>query len=876
MNNKTINAEVDQLRFEIGHQSFEGLSNPMLSQAQFWSLNHDGGGSANFEAAWSYATGSGIRVGIIDEGVNFTHLDLAPSYLSTLQYDPRDPVGKWDARPDDADQTHGTEVAGVIGGSIDNEIGTIGAAPDAAISASYLRFGSNVAMSELVGVLSSQQRFHVANNSWGFTAAFADNFSTGQFDAFAAAIDGTVAQGRGGLGTVMVVAAGNGKMMIGGENFGDDSNFHNFSNSRKVISVGAHDIDGQSAFFSSPGTNVLISAPGVGLVTTTGNDQGSDASSYVSGTSFAAPLVSSAVALMLEANPELGYRDVQEILAITANPTVAGSVVNGAGNINGGGMLFSREMGFGALDAEAAVKLARFWDKRSTAANEDHLSGEFTLPSGFDTRSQTLQVTIAPGAADFSVDFVELSLEISDLDLKKLSIELISPDGTSALIAPNLNAAGASTYLDFTFSSVASWGENPYGTWTLKLTHSDPSRGFAVLDAGLDIYGDVTGGDDTHYFTNAFGRLAAHDAARAIVSDNGGTIDTLNFAAASQALTLDLGGRTASKLGDAAIKLAGSFTDVIGTSADDIISGNARDNRLVGDRGDDRLAGGGGADVLDGGSGIDTADYSAAPSAVGIDLARGVHSGEARGDTFISIERFVLSEHGDVFTAAANVAADVSAGRGADRLTGSSRADHLDGGSGRDVIKGKAGADTIFGGGGRDKLVGNSGKDKLYGGAGSDVLKGGAGKDKLDGGAGRDKLKGGAGADVLKGGAGRDVLEGGAGKDKLTGQKGADQFVFKSLKDSPAGGGHDTITDFSRKQGDKIVLKKIDAKKGPGNQAFDFIGDDAFSNTRGELRFEQKGKHKTFVYGDVDGDGKADFAILFKDKIDFVKHDFVL
>ena len=57
---------------------------------------------------------------------------------------------------------------------------------------------------------------------------------------------------------------------------------------------------GKAAFFSSPGTNLLISAPGVGLVTTAGNEVGSQNSTYVSGTSFAAPMVSSAIALMLE------------------------------------------------------------------------------------------------------------------------------------------------------------------------------------------------------------------------------------------------------------------------------------------------------------------------------------------------------------------------------------------------------------------------------------------------------------------------------------------------------------------------------------------------------------------------------------------------
>ena len=83
--------------------------------------------------------------------------------------------------PDDLAKQHGTEVAGIIAGSIENTIGTIGAAPDATITAAYLHFGSNVDMSELVNVLSQQSHFAVANNSWGFTSAFADNFQDGLF-----------------------------------------------------------------------------------------------------------------------------------------------------------------------------------------------------------------------------------------------------------------------------------------------------------------------------------------------------------------------------------------------------------------------------------------------------------------------------------------------------------------------------------------------------------------------------------------------------------------------------------------------------------------------------------------------------------------------
>ena len=350
-------------------------------------------------------------------------------------------------------------------------------------------------MTDLNAIMGEQAGYDVSNNSWGFTSAFADNFGNSYFDGLADGMQEAAETGRDGLGTVMVMAAGNSKFMVDGINLGDDSNFHNLSNSRYAIAVGAHDATGNSAFFSSPGSNILVSAPGVGLVTTNGNAVGSSSTTYVSGTSFAAPLVSSTVALMLQVNPELGYRDVQEILALSANPLSGGNgVANGAGNFNGGGMLFDREMGFGALDAAAAVAFARNWTAQSDASNEDHIGADFIVPANASPTEQILTLDIAnPSTGDFSLDFVELSIAVTDLDLRSLAIELISPDGTVTTIAPNLNAAGNRTNLDFTFSSVATWGESPYGTWQLKLSHPEASDGFDILAASLDLYGDTIG-----------------------------------------------------------------------------------------------------------------------------------------------------------------------------------------------------------------------------------------------------------------------------------------------------------------------------------------------------------------------------------------------
>ena len=143
-----------------------------------------------------------------------------------------------------------------------------------------------------------------------------------------------------------------------------------------------------------------------------------------------------------------------------------------------------------------------------------------------------------------------------------------------------------------------------------------------------------------------------------------------------------------------------------------------------------------------------------------------------------------------------------------------------------------------------------------------DVLNGSDEDDVLFAWAGNDTILGNKGNDELNGGDGDDDLTGGKGADEQTGGIGADTFFFLKAGDSsPKSAGRDTILDFSRAEGDTIDLSAIDAKKGKGNQDFDFIRKQGFSGDKGELRFKVK-NGDALLQGDTNGDGKADFEIL--------------
>lgn len=101
-----------------------------------------------------------------------------------------------------------------------------------------------------------------------------------------------------------------------------------------------------------------------------------------------------------------------------------------------------------------------------------------------------------------------------------------------------------------------------------------------------------------------------------------------------------------------------------------------------------------------------------------------------------------------------------------------------------------------------------------------------------------DYIDGKGGNDNIAAGAGNDTMIGGMGADKMLGGLGADVFVYNNISESGIGSGRDIIEDFNKAEGDKINLNAIDAYAGSiGNQDFTFIGSNAFSGLKGEVRF---------------------------------------
>ena len=142
----------------------------------------------------------------------------------------------------------------------------------------------------------------------------------------------------------------------------------------------------------------------------------------------------------------------------------------------------------------------------------------------------------------------------------------------------------------------------------------------------------------------------------------------------------------------------------------------------------------------------------------------------------------------------------IDGGAGTNYLRGDDGDDSINGGSGFSDINGNQGNDTISGGAGGEWVVGGKDNDFLFGEGGNDIVLGNLGADWCDGGDGNDTVRGGQENDIILGAGGDDWLSGDRGDDTLTGGFGAD--IFHSFGDA----GVDRVTDFSRAQGDRVLL----------------------------------------------------------------------
>ncbi|TMS10954.1 Proprotein convertase subtilisin/kexin type 4, partial [Larimichthys crocea] len=356
---------------------------------------------------------------------------------------------------------HGTRCAGEVAMEANNSYCGVGIAFNARIGGIRLLDGSVTDAMEATALTFNMHFIDIYVCSWGPRDNGAE--MDGPHSLTEQALRLGTHKGRGGKGSIFVWAAGNGGMQR------DHCGADGYVNSIYNIAIGAVSQTGKPAYFGEP-------CPGVMAVTLTGasvtvTNIGDGCVTHFPGTSSAAPIAAGILALVLEANPKLTWRDVQHLITKTAkipNPKEPGW------NINGAGYHVHHRYGFGVLDAGLMVQQAAHF---TTVAPQRKCTQEVTLhpirilsPGGMV--SVNVQSEACQGRTDEinTLEHVQVRVSINAVCRGDLSISLESPAGTvSLLLDTRPNDASSAGLVNWTMMTVHCWDEQPHGLWTLKM-----------------------------------------------------------------------------------------------------------------------------------------------------------------------------------------------------------------------------------------------------------------------------------------------------------------------------------------------------------------------------------------------------------------------
>tara|TARA_Y100000590_G_scaffold470711_1_gene668285 strand:+ start:136766 stop:138496 length:1731 start_codon:yes stop_codon:yes gene_type:complete len=460
--------------------------------------------------------GTGVRVAVSDTGVETTHEDLSSNLLPNdhRDYTKSSSPFQGDPNPSGTGGDHGTSVSGIIAAVGNNGKGSQGIAYGSSLAGFKYIAGTNT-LSRMLDQANGP--FDIFNYSYGLYSCIFSSVPP----EFIAQLKYGVENLRNGKGAIYVKAAGNEYIATTTDCFPDEENPRLYYGNANLeedhsypyqIVVSSINANGISASYSTPGSSVWVSAPGgefgntnPAIMTTdrTGCDKGyskddstrnsfedgdpenlnCNYTSTFNGTSSATPMVSGVAALMLQANPNLSWRDVKHILASTARKTDPNRGDTGHPNAlnltghtyqmgwitNSAGFNFHNWYGFGAVDAGAATTMA--------ASYISSLGQQ--VESGF-TSSGTIDVSIpddsAGGATSsltvnqaLTIEAVQIKISIEHTYIGDLGVELTSPSGTKSILM-NINSGIVGTAIvDEVLLSNAFYGESSNGQWSLKI-----------------------------------------------------------------------------------------------------------------------------------------------------------------------------------------------------------------------------------------------------------------------------------------------------------------------------------------------------------------------------------------------------------------------
>ncbi|KAI5294503.1 pheromone processing endoprotease, partial [Ascosphaera acerosa] len=405
-------------------------------------------------------TGNGSIAAIVDDGLDMYSLDLKANYFARGSYDFNDKSDE--PRPRLSDDRHGTRCAGEVAAAR-NDVCGVGVAYDGKVAGIRILSAPITEEDEAASINYGFQDNQVYSCSWGPVDDGTTMDEPGLL--IRRAIVNGVQAGRQGKGSVFVFAAGNGAANE------DNCNFDGYTNSIYSITVGAIDREDKHPYYSESCSAQLVvaysSGSGDAIHTT---DVGLEScSERHGGTSAAGPLMAGVISLALSANPNLTWRDVQYLVVETAVPF---SLDSGDWQDTSIGKKFSHMYGYGKVDAYSLVKLAQQWKSVKPQAwfVSPWLRVEHDIPQGTLGLASTFEVSETELKRENvgRLEHVTVTMNVNHTRRGDLSVELHSPAGVvSHLSTARSKDNDPSGYVDWTFMSVAHWGETGVGKWTI-------------------------------------------------------------------------------------------------------------------------------------------------------------------------------------------------------------------------------------------------------------------------------------------------------------------------------------------------------------------------------------------------------------------------
>jgi len=421
-------------------------------------------------------SGKGVVVTILDDGIEHNHTDLARNY---------DPAASWDVNDNDPDpfprydptneNKHGTRCAGEVAAQANNTKCGVGVAYNSKIGGVRMLDGRVTDRVEAESLSLNPQYIDIYSASWGPSDDGMTVEGPGTL-ASAAFLNG-ITKGRAGLGSIYVWASGN------GGRHDDSCNCDGYTASIYTLSISSSSDHGESPWYSEACASTLATTLSSGahgekrIVTT---DLHNQCTERHTGTSASAPLAAGIIALALEQNPKLSWRDIQHIVVHTANWIPLKRDPDW--RMNGIGLHVNEKFGFGLLDSERIVKMAEKSFFITVPDKSECKGKEFQVPRTLRW-DQPLALEIESEGCAGSKDelryleHVQLMLSIEYSRRGDLVVTLTSPMGTRSCLLPvRSEDTSDEGFKKWAFMTTHMWGEDPRGKWTLEIKDGGESR----------------------------------------------------------------------------------------------------------------------------------------------------------------------------------------------------------------------------------------------------------------------------------------------------------------------------------------------------------------------------------------------------------------